>query len=198
MLSSYMMCTCEVHIWSSHVIYDMHVMWFTVYDLPYMEFTCGFLWNHIQTSKSYTVNHMWFSAYDFRIWFPYMISVYGVHMLFSSMIIYGSVYDHIRKPHVEYLFACGVHMWTFPHVSPHVDLFSLVMLCQVGWAGADVTNWTSGCWCDRADELVTLCPIGWAGAVALFLCSLPLLSSSFLFFFMLGRKNLHLSNPFLK
>ena len=122
-----MMCTCEVHIWSSHVIYDMHVMWFTVYDLPYMEFTCGFLWNHIQTSKSYTVNHMWFSAYDFRIWFPYMISVYGVHMLFSSMIIYGSVYDHMRKPHVEYLFACGVHMWNFPHMSPHVDLFSLVM-----------------------------------------------------------------------
>ena len=127
MLSSYMMFTYGVHIWSSHVIYDMYGMWFTVYDLPYMEFTCGFLWNHIQTSKSYTVNHMWFSAYDFRIWFPYMISVYGVHMLFSSMIIYGSVYDHIRKPHVEYLFACGVHMWTFPHMSPHVDLFSLVM-----------------------------------------------------------------------
>ena len=62
-----------------------------------------------------------------RIWFPYMISVYEVHMLFSSMIIYGSVYDHMRKSHVEYLFACGVHMWNFPHMSPHVDLFSLVM-----------------------------------------------------------------------
>ena len=132
-----------VHMWSPHMIFTCGVhMWFTSCDVlcshvsPHVEFTydlkyvpyviyrmwftvCGVhMWCPLKSHtdiKSYTVNHMWFSVYDFRMWSPYMISVCGVHIWFSSMII-RSVYDHIRKPHVELTSVCGVHMWDFPYV----------------------------------------------------------------------------------
>ena len=34
---------------------------------------------------------MWFSVYDFRMWSSYVEFVCGVHMWFSSMIIYGRI-----------------------------------------------------------------------------------------------------------
>ena len=104
-----------VHMWSPHMIWNMYRMWFTVCDLPYVESTCGFLWNHIQTS-----NHIRKTTCGF----PYMISVCGVRM-WSSYVestcglarwSYTVVYDHIRKPHVELTSVCGVHMWEYPYV----------------------------------------------------------------------------------
>ena len=146
MWCSHMTLTCGIHIWCSHVVVficGLHIwwshveficgvyMWFTacmVCDLSYMISVYGVhMWFTLKSYtniKSYTVNHMWFSVYDFRIWSPHMISAYGVHIWFSSMIIYGPymiIYgNHMWSccPYMEFtcgLFHIWVHMWTlFP------------------------------------------------------------------------------------
>ena len=54
--------------------------------------------------------HMWFW------WCLYVTSVYDVHIWFSSIIIYVSVCDHIRKSYVICLHAYDVHMWVNTHM----------------------------------------------------------------------------------
>ena len=81
-------------------------MWFSFKSYTNINFTYG---------SPHVVFRMWSSVCGVDMC-PYVESTWGVHMLFSSMIIYGTVYDHIRKPHVELPSVCGVHMWDFPYV----------------------------------------------------------------------------------
>ena len=98
---AHLMITCDIHIWFNVHIWCSHMIpiyeiqhvnyckWFyqlTVYDLTAYD---PHIWFEL---KSYTVTQI---IYRYCIWFE-TPTVYDSHICFSSLIIYGTVYDHIR------------------------------------------------------------------------------------------------------
>ena len=96
------------HIWTiigdTHMLLVYDLLWFTVYDLPYMIYRIWFT--------------IWCSYMNHRIWISYMI----VHIWFEITYDFRNIiYDIIDKSYMIWMFI-WVHIWFCSHMISYMSI----------------------------------------------------------------------------